>query len=86
MTERDDERDGGESRMGVGEIRLVWHDGPFQLECAGRTGALRLRVFEGGTLQAQESVTSAEAAYQRGKALCARLTHERTRAYGKDSA
>jgi hypothetical protein len=86
MSERDDETNGVESRSRAGEIRFLWHDGAFQLECAGRTGALWLRVFEDGVLQAQETVASAEVAYQRGKVLCARLARGRKREYGKGSA
>jgi len=85
MTEPKDS--GGDSvpSNGCSELRLLWLEGPFQLECVGRTGAMRVSVFEGGVLLAEEQVTSAEAAYRRGRELCATLIHDR-RQYGKDSA
>ena len=67
------------------EVRLLWLEGPFQVECAGRTGAMRVSVSEHGVLLAEEQVTSAESAYRRGHELCASLIHDR-RQYGKDSA
>lgn len=71
---------------GSSEVRLVWRDGPFQLECAGRQGALRLKVFEAGRLQVQEDVASAESAYARGRDLCQRLERSRPKFGKKGSA
>ena len=87
MTERGPHSTGKDQPTGDGgPVRLVWQDGPFRLECVGRMDALRLRVFEAGELQAEESVSSAEAAYQRGREICARIIRTREREYGRDSA
>ena len=85
MTQQGNQGD-ADRKSGVTEIRLLWLDGPFQLECAGRSGAMQVSVFEGGVLLAQEEVPSAEAAYRRGRELCASLSQGRKRQYGKDSA
>ena len=85
MTQESKQGD-GDRESGFTEIRLLWQDGPFQLECVGRTGAMHVSVFEGGVLLAEEQVTSAESAYRRGRELCASLSQDRRRQYGKDSA
>ena len=85
MAER--ENNGGtRAPSGSGEIRLVWRDGPFQLECVDRQGELCLNVFEGGRLLAQEDVTSAESAYAVGRDLCKHLQRSRHLRFGKGSA
>ena len=87
MPEHEDGRSGKESSpSGRAGMRLVWQDGPFRVVCAGRQGAMRLTVFEGGAVQAEADVVSAESAYQRGREICARLIRDRRRDHGNHSA
>lgn len=51
-------------------VRIAWRDGSLDLECVGGIGQMRLQVRDGGDLVAEERVTSAEEAYQRGQEIC----------------
>ena len=66
-------------------VRVVWREGPYRLECAGRADALRLRIYAEDRLVAEEIVASAEAGYRRGREICERLPRSEPRGYGKSS-
>ena len=57
-------------------MRIVWRDGPFRLECAAEGSAMRLSVYYGRRVMAEEAVDSAEAAWHRATDLCRRLGRE----------
>ena len=66
--------------------RIVWRDGPFRLECAADGSAMRLSVYYGPRVMAEEAVDSAEAAWQRATDLCRRLGREQLAAGERGSA
>ena len=45
--------------------RIVWRDGPFRMECMDAGHGMRLTVFSGDSVLAQESVESAEVGWRR---------------------
>ncbi len=53
--------------------RIVWRDGPYRLECAGTGHGMKLCVYYGRFLMAEDVVDSAEAAWQRAAELCREL-------------
>jgi len=53
--------------------RIVWRDGPYRIECAGRGPGMKLTVYYGRFVMAEDAVDSAEAAWQRAAELCREL-------------
>jgi hypothetical protein len=52
------------------QTRIVWRDGPFRVECTGEGKGMRLRVYYGGHVMADERVPSVQAAWNRGTQVC----------------
>jgi hypothetical protein len=68
------------------QTRIVWCDGPFRVECAGNGPAMRLCVYYGRFVMAEETVASAEVAWQRGTEICRQLDGGEVAAYERGSA
>lgn len=56
--------------------RIVWRHGPFRVECSGAGPVMRLTIFYGRFVMAEETVESAEAAWQRAQDICRQLGGE----------
>jgi hypothetical protein len=64
----------------------VWRDGAFRLECVADGDGMRLIVYYGRFVLAQETVESADIAWQRGTELCRQLSSRDMAAYQRGSA
>jgi hypothetical protein len=61
--------------------RIGWRDGPFMIECTGAGKGLRLRVYYGRHVMADEWVASVQAAWSRGSEICGELSAADTATY-----
>lgn len=68
------------------ETRIVWRDGSFRVECVGLTTGMRVVVYYGRFVLAQETVESADMAWQRGTEICRQLSSRDMAAYQRGSA
>ena len=68
------------------ETRIVWRDGSFRVECVGQSTGMRVVVYYGRFVLAQETVESADMAWQRGTELCRQLSSRDMAAYQRGSA
>jgi hypothetical protein len=55
---------------------IVWRQGPFRVECSGAGPAMRLAIYYGRFVMAEETVDSAETAWQRAQDICRQLGGE----------
>jgi hypothetical protein len=55
------------------ETRIFWKDGPFRVECSGRGAPMKLCVYYGRFVMAEEIVESAKAAFTRSSEICRHL-------------
>ena len=55
------------------ETRILWKDGPFHVECSGHGAPLKLCVYYGRFVMAEEIVESAKAAWTRSSEICRHL-------------
>jgi hypothetical protein len=55
---------------------IAWRHGPFRVECSGAAPAMRLAIYYGRFVMAEETVESAEAAWQRAQDICRQLGGE----------
>ena len=46
--------------------RIVWRDGTFRVECVGQDAGMKVMVYYGRFMLVQETVDSADMAWQRG--------------------
>jgi hypothetical protein len=68
------------------ETRIVWRDGSFRVECVGQNTGMRVVVYYGRFVLAQETVESADMAWQRGTEICRQLSSRDMAAYQRGSA
>jgi hypothetical protein len=68
------------------QARIVWRDGLFRVECTGNDNPMRLCVYYGRFLMANEAVESAEVAWQRGTEICRQLGGGDMATYKRGSA
>jgi hypothetical protein len=61
--------------------RIGWRDGPFMIECTGAGKGMRLRVYYGRHVMADEGVASVQAAWNRGTEICGELSAADAGAY-----
>jgi hypothetical protein len=74
------------SRHEGSAARIVWRDGSFRVECVGQDRGMRVIVYYGRFVLAQETVESADMAWQRGTELCRQLSSRDMAAYQRGSA
>jgi hypothetical protein len=55
------------------QARIIWRDGPFRVECAGHGAAMKLCIYYGRFVMAEELVESAEAGWTRATEICKQL-------------
>jgi hypothetical protein len=68
------------------QSRIVWRDGQFRVECTGMGDPMKLCVYYGRFLMAEETVESAEFAWQRGTEICRQLGGGNMATYKRGSA
>jgi hypothetical protein len=68
------------------ETRIVWRDGSFRVECVGQGVGMRVLVYYGRFVLAEEAVESADMAWQRGTEICRQLSSRDMAAYQRGSA
>ena len=68
------------------ETRIVWRDGSFRVECVGQGSRMRVLVYYGRFVLAEEVVESADAAWQRGTEICRQLSARDMAAYQRGRA
>ena len=68
------------------ETRIVWRDGNFRLECVGQDAGMKVVVYYGRFILAQEAVDSADMAWQRGTEICRQLSSRDMAAYQRGLA
>jgi hypothetical protein len=61
---------GKPSRDTAAATRIVWFDGAFRVECAGRGPAMELTVYYGRYLMSQEPIGSVQQAWVRAGEIC----------------
>ena len=68
------------------ETRIVWRDGTFRVECVGQDSGMKVLVYYGRFMLAQETVDSADMAWQRGTEICRQLSSRDMAAYQRGLA
>ena len=68
------------------ETRIVWRDGTFRVECVGQDSGMKVVVYYGRFMLAQETVDSADMAWQRGTEICRQLSSRDMAAYQRGLA
>ena len=68
------------------DTRIVWRDGNFRVECVGQDAGMKVTVYYGRFMLAQEAVDSADMAWQRATEICRQLSSRDMAAYQRGLA